>query len=346
MPSPEPAEVAGDDAWDRVGAQPTGEAAEAAAAPVRPEPAVDVDGDETARGLRRVVVRALAEDLGPLGDLTSQACVPPQQHATARIVSRQPGVVAGVAAIREVYAHVDPRVEVELDAADGDAVQAGDPLATVRGPLRAILAGERTALNIVGHLSGIATTVRSYVDAVAGTGCAIRDTRQATPGLRLLEKAAVRAAGGTNGRIGLHDALLVNQHHIAAAGGVGPAARAALERAGTRPVQVQVTAADEIEQAIVAGATDLLLRGLTPHDVRVAVEGIAGRARVEVSGPISVSEARAYADAGVDGIAVGPRTGAGWLDVGLEVAAEPDEAPVPGSDDVGEDWLFGPPENG
>ncbi len=236
------------------------------------------------------------------------------------MVARAPGTVAGTAAVVETFAQVDPQVDVELLVTDGDRVEAGDVVAEVRGRLRAILTAERTALNLLGRLAGVATTTRAYVDAVDGTGCAIRDTRKTTPGLRLLEKAAVAAGGGTNHRIGLYDALLVKDNHIAAAGGVDAAVRAALDRAGDRPVQVEVTGIDELERALSAGVTDVLADNLDPDGLRRLVARASGRAAVEASGGITLDTVRAYAETGVDRIAVGALThSATTLDVALDV---------------------------
>lgn len=280
----------------------------------------DVAAGDLAIATRRVVTRALAEDLGDGGDVTSLACVPPLASGVAHVVARAPGTVAGTAAVVETFAQVDPQVDVELLVTDGDRVEAGDVVAEVRGRLRAILTAERTALNLLGRLAGVATTTRAYVDAVDGTGCAIRDTRKTTPGLRLLEKAAVAAGGGTNHRIGLYDALLVKDNHIAAAGGVDAAVRAALDRAGDRPVQVEVTGIDELERALSAGVTDVLADNLDPDGLRRLVARASGRAAVEASGGITLDTVRAYAETGVDRIAVGALThSATTLDVALDV---------------------------
>lgn len=279
-----------------------------------------LDPSEVARALRRAVARALAEDLAEDGDVTSAAVVPATRTGAAVIVSRADGVVAGVDAIREVYGQLDPRVEVTYHVADGEAVTAGQVLAELSGPLRSILAGERVALNFLGHLSGVATLTRRCVEALAGTGTVVRDTRKTTPGLRLLEKAAVRAGGGHNHRLHLADALLVKDTHVAVAGGVAAATRAALEGAGGRPVQVEVRDLNELEEALAAGATDILLDNFSVEQVRRAVRLVAGRARLEASGGITLEQLRAYAEAGVDRIALGALThSAPWLDVALEI---------------------------
>lgn len=283
-------------------------------------PTVRLDPDLVARACRRTVAQALAEDLGVDGDLTSQACVPAGTHAGANIVARAAGVVAGLAAVHETFSQVDGRIEVRAQVSDGDVVRAGEVIARTEGPLRSILAAERTALNLLGHLSGIATFTRAFDDAVAHTGCVVRDTRKTLPGLRLLEKAAVAAGGGMSHRLGLHDALLVKDSHAVAAGGVGTATRNALARAGERPVQVEVTNLREVDEAVAAGATDLLVDNGSPEDVRRAVAAVAGRAVVEASGGITLANVRAYAEAGADRVAVGALThSAPWFDVALEL---------------------------
>ncbi|MDP8960098.1 MAG: carboxylating nicotinate-nucleotide diphosphorylase [Actinomycetota bacterium] len=254
------------------------------------------------------------------GDLTSQACVPAGTYGAANVVARAAGVVAGLATVHETFSQVDDRIEVRAEVSDGDRVRTGEVIARVQGPLRPILAGERTALNLLGHLSGIATTTRAFVDAVAGTGCVVRDTRKTMPGLRLLEKAAVVAGAGRSHRLGLHDALLVKDSHVVAAGGVGAATRSALARAGERPVQVEVTSLREVDEALAAGAAELLLDNLPAEDVRRAVAATAGRAAVEASGGITLANVHAYAEAGADRVAVGALThSAAWFDVALEL---------------------------
>jgi nicotinate-nucleotide pyrophosphorylase (carboxylating) len=284
-------------------------------------PAVS-DADLAEAG-RRVVAEALAEDLGDRGDVTSRATVPPGATGAARLVARADGVVCGVDLVRETFAQVDAAVRVDLTVADGDTVARGDVLGEVIGPLASVLTGERTALNLLTHLSGVATATRRLVDAVAGTGCDVRDTRKTTPGLRLLEKHAVRVGGGVNHRVGLHDALLVKDNHVAAAGSVTAAVTAALANADGLPVQVEVASLDELDEALAAGADDLLLDNFTPAEVRVAVERVAGRATLEASGTIDHTTARAYAETGVDRVAVGAIThSARVLDIALDVALD------------------------
>ena len=267
-----------------------------------------------------VVARALAEDLGDAGDVTSTATVREDLAGTAEVVARADGVVAGTALLAEVFSQVDPQVRVDVRVDDGDPVARGDVVAAVSGRLRSLLTGERTALNLLGHLSGVATRTRRFVDAVEGTGVAVRDTRKTTPGLRLLEKAAVAAGGGTNHRVGLFDQLLVKDNHVLAAGGVGPAARAALAAAEDRPVQVEVSRLDQLDEVLDAGVTEVLLDNFTVDQVHEAVERVAGRARLEASGNIDLGTVRAYAAAGVDQVATGSLThSAPWLDVAMDV---------------------------
>lgn len=278
-------------------------------------------GDPLAAATDRVVDAALAEDLGEAGDVTSRATVPAGATGTAAIVARRGGVVAGLPAVRAVFARVDEDVRLGPRCQDGDPVAGGTVLAEVSGPLAALLAAERTALNLLGHLSGVATRTRAFVEAVAGTGCRIRDTRKTTPGLRLLDKAAVAAGGGDNHRLGLSDALLVKDNHIAAAGGAGEAARRAVAGAGGRPVEVEIDDLEQLEPVLEAGVTEVLLDNLAPPQLAEAVARTAGRARLEASGSVTLETVRTVAETGVDCIAVGALThSAPWLDVALEVA--------------------------
>jgi nicotinate-nucleotide pyrophosphorylase (carboxylating) len=286
-----------------------------------------LDLDEVARAGREAVTRALAEDLGDPGDVTARATIPADTVGRAQLVSRADGVVAGLWLVSEVYAQLDPDVGVELLVADGDRVAAGDVLATVTGPLRAVLTGERTALNLVTHLSGVATATRALVEVVAGTGCVVRDTRKTIPGMRLLQKAAVAAAGGVNHRLGLSDALLVKDNHVAAAGSVGAAVTAALAGADGRHVQVEVDSLAELDEAVAAGARDVLLDNLDVEVTRQAVARCRAwsdehgeRILLESSGTIRRDTVRAYAEAGVDRVAVGAIThSAPQLDLALDV---------------------------
>lgn len=249
--------------------------------------------------LRETVERALDEDIGS-GDVTTNLCVPAGRQATGRFLVREPVVAAGVELLPLLYD------SVELKASDGTALPAGGEIATVRGSARELLTRERVALNFLQHLSGIATLAREYVDAVVGTRCRILDTRKTVPGLRGLEKMAVRAGGATNHRMGLFDAVLIKNNHITAAGGV----RAALEatKNASVPVQIEVRTRPELDEALSWGATKLLLDNLTPAQAKDWVRIIGGRATVELSGGITLDTVRAYAESGADYISVGALT--------------------------------------
>ena len=251
------------------------------------------------------VRRALEEDIGP-GDITSQACVPPDRRANGRFVARQPLVLAGVELLPVIYRLRGGVDELDLAASSGDSVEAGRILATVAGLARTLLECERVALNFLQRLSGVATLARQYADAVAGTKFRVLDTRKTTPGLRRLEKQAAAAGGVENHRMGLYDAILIKNNHIAAAGGV----RAAVERAlvGGAPVEIEVRTREEIEEALACGAKHLLLDNLTPEQAAGEIRHIAGRATVELSGGISLDTVRAYAEAGADYVSAGAIT--------------------------------------
>jgi nicotinate-nucleotide pyrophosphorylase (carboxylating) len=267
-----------------------------------------------------VVRAALAEDVGS-GDVTTESVVPVTARCRASLVFQEPGVVCGIAAVRAVFGTLDPDVTVEALLDEGTRVtDLRAPVAAIEGPARAVLTGERTALNLFGRLCGIATLTARYVDLVAGTGAEILDTRKTTPGLRALEKYAVRCGGGTNHRFGLHDAVLVKENHVRVAGGIAAAVAAA--RNG-RPVEVEAETLDEVAEALEAGAERILLDNMTPEQVRRAVELVGGRAELEASGGISLATVRAYAETGVDFVSVGALThSARSLDVSLEVEVE------------------------
>jgi nicotinate-nucleotide pyrophosphorylase (carboxylating) len=230
-------------------------------------------------------------------------------------------VISGVAVLERVFALLDPRVRVEIAVGDGGAVEPGTTVATISGPLRAILTGERTALNFVGRLSGIATATARLVALVAGTRATIVDTRKTTPGLRALEKAAVRHGGGANHRFGLDDAILIKDNHVAVAGGIVPAIAAARARAGHLvKIEVEVDTLEQLDQALAHGADIVLLDNFSPAQLREAVARTAGRALLEASGGIDATTIRAVAESGVDLISVGALThSAPALDVGLDL---------------------------
>ena len=268
-----------------------------------------------------LVRRALAEDLAGGVDVTSTATVPAGQSAAGDLVARAPGVVAGLPVAAAVFAAVDPAVRVQLAARDGDRVRRGAVLATVTGPTRSLLTAERTALNLLCHLSGVATATARWVDAVAGTGAAIRDTRKTTPGLRALEKYAVRRGGGQNHRMSLSDAALVKDNHVLAAGGVGKAF--ALVRAAypDLPVEVECDSVAQVREAVTAGADLVLLDNMTPTEMAesVAITRPAG-VRTEASGGLTLDRAAAVAATGVDYISVGALThSAPILDIALDL---------------------------
>jgi nicotinate-nucleotide pyrophosphorylase (carboxylating) len=271
-----------------------------------------------AEALDRVVAAALSEDVGT-GDVTTEATVDESATATATLLVKEPGVVAGLDAVEAVFRALDPTVEVTPLARDGDVVAAGTVVAQVTGPTRAILTGERTALNFLGRLSGIATLTRRYVDEVAGTGAAILDTRKTTPGLRLLEKRAVAAGGGRNHRFGLFDAILIKDNHVRAAGSVPEAVARAVESSDL-PVEVECDTLAQVSEALAAGADAILLDNMSLDDLRAAVALATGRARLEASGGITLDNVRAVAETGVDEISIGALThSARSLDVSLEL---------------------------
>jgi nicotinate-nucleotide pyrophosphorylase (carboxylating) len=270
-----------------------------------------------------VVRRALAEDLMGGVDVTSVATVPFDQEGVADIVARGPGVVAGLpvaAAAFELAA--DDDVTVILPKDDGDAVTRGDVVLTATGLTRTLLTAERTALNIACHLSGIATQTRRWVDAVGGTKATILDTRKTTPGLRVLEKYAVRCGGGSGYRMGLSDAAMVKDNHVVAAGGVVEAYRAVRAAFPDVPVEVECDSVEQVRLAVEAGADLLLLDNMTTDQLREAVRVAAGRARLEASGGLTLDRAREVAETGVDYLSVGALThSAPVLDLGFDLRA-------------------------
>ncbi|WP_093577904.1 carboxylating nicotinate-nucleotide diphosphorylase [Geodermatophilus amargosae] len=249
-----------------------------------------------------------APDLAVALDVTSAATVPPAQYGTADLVARADGVVAGLPVAARVFTRLAPGATLTAGAADGDRVRRGDVLLTVRGPVRALLAAERSALNIASRASGIATATRAWVDAVEGTGAAVLDTRKTTPGLRPLEKYAVRCGGGSNKRMGLYDVAMVKDNHVAAAGSVAAAVAAVRERAPRVPVQVEADTPAQALEAVEAGADFLLLDNMAPAQLREVVALVGGRAELEATGGLTLAVARAVASTGVDFLSVGALT--------------------------------------
>src|SRR3954468_13110557 len=247
-----------------------------------------------------IVRLALEEDIGT-GDVTTNACVPADRRARGRFLAREPLALAGTGVLRQLYN------DLTLHKRDGDRCADLEVLAEVSGPARLLLTYERTALNFLQRLSGVATVARRYADAVAGTRCKVLDTRKTTPGLRALEKAAAVAGGVTNHRMGLYDAILIKNNHIAAAGGV----RAAIERtraASPLPIEIEVRTREELREALDNGAVHLLLDNLAPDEAAGWIREIAGRAKVEVSGGITLDTVRAYAESGADYVSSGAIT--------------------------------------
>jgi nicotinate-nucleotide pyrophosphorylase (carboxylating) len=256
--------------------------------------------------LDAIVRRALDEDVGP-GDVTTRATVPPEARARARITQKQPGVVFGLDAAEATFRALDPEVRFERLAAEGEW-RDGGPVAEIEGAAAALLTGERTALNFLQRLSGVATLTARYVEAVAGTGARVLDTRKTTPGLRALEKAAVAAGGGTNHRTGLYDVILIKENHAAMAGGIAAAVRAARAAAPDVPLQVECRDLAEVDEALAAGAPRLLLDNMTPAQLREVVERVDGRAELEASGGVTLETIREIAGTGVHFVSVGALT--------------------------------------
>jgi nicotinate-nucleotide pyrophosphorylase (carboxylating) len=256
--------------------------------------------------MSEIVARALAEDLGD-GDVTTLATVPEASRGRAVITQKAPGVIFGLDAAEEVFRSLDPDVTITRAVDEGVWRERGD-VVTVTGRARALLSAERTALNFLQRLSGVATMAARAVRAVDGTGARILDTRKTTPGLRALEKAAVAAGGATNHRAGLYDAILIKENHAALAGGVGAAVRSAREHAPNLLVEVECRDLREVDEALDAGAPRLLLDNMTPDELRAAVAHVAGRAELEASGGVTLETVRAVAETGVDFVSVGALT--------------------------------------
>jgi len=273
--------------------------------------------------LQRVVATALAEDLRYGPDATTAATVSADSAATASISPRAFGTLAGLPAVRAVFDEVIGDYDVLSTMDDGVKVRPGDDVLVVRAPVRTLLTAERTALNLLCHLSGVATATAAWVDAVAGTDAAIRDSRKTLPGLRLLEKYAVRCGGGVNHRLGLGDAILIKDNHVAAAGSVAAALRAARMQAPDLPCEVEVDTLDQLDEALAEKAELVLLDNFTPEHCVTAVRRVAdlgAPTKLEVSGGLKLADARVYAETGVDYLSVGALThSAPALDLGLDL---------------------------
>lgn len=263
----------------------------------------------------------LAEDLGEEGDITSAAVIPADAVFDGIMDSREAVTVAGLPIAASFFRRLDPDADIEMLVADGDRVEAGADLMRLRGSARAMLTAERSALNTVQHLTGIATMARQYVDVIAGTGATLLDTRKTIPGLRMLEKYATRMGGATNHRMGLWDAAMIKDNHVAVAGGVDEAVHRAVA-AGIQRIIVEVDRIDQIEPALAAGATHLLLDNMAPPMLREAVGLVGGRVPTEASGGVRLDTIRAIAETGVTYISVGRLTqSAPAADIGLDFAS-------------------------
>jgi nicotinate-nucleotide pyrophosphorylase (carboxylating) len=267
------------------------------------------------------IAATLAEDLGDVGDITSAAVIPAEARFTGVMDSRDAIVVAGLGIAEAFFRALDPDVRIELLVEDGQKVAAGTDLMRLEGSARAMLTAERSALNTVQHLSGIATMTRGYVDKILGTGATLLDTRKTIPGLRLLEKYATRMGGATNHRMGLWDAAMIKDNHVAVAGNVAAAVGRA-KAAGIQRIIVEVDSIDQIEPALAAGATHLLLDNMDPPSLRGAVTLVGGRVPTEASGGVRLDTIRAMADTGVTYVSVGRLTqSAPAADIGLDFVA-------------------------
>lgn len=262
--------------------------------------------DALAEAIREAAAHLLAEDVGP-GDITAQL-IPEAQWATARVITREPAVLCGMAWVEEIYRRLDPSITLRWNAADGDRLEAGQCFLEIEGPARRLLTGERAALNLLQTLSATATRTRHYVDLLDGTGVRLLDTRKTLPGLRLAQKYAVTCGGGHNHRIGLFDAFLIKENHIAACGSIAAAVKEARSIARDLPVEVEVESFDELDQALAAGADIVMLDNFSLDDMREAVKRTAGRATLEASGNVDETTLRQIAETGVDCISSGALT--------------------------------------
>ncbi len=264
--------------------------------------------------------RALEEDLGSRGDVTSDSTIPPEAEMKARILARQDGVVAGLDVAAAVFREMNAAIRCVPRVEEGQSVRGGDLLAEVEGPARAVLAAERTALNFLGRMSGIATLTRRFVDAVAGTGAVILDTRKTAPGLRRADKLAVQRGGGQNHRMGLYDMILVKDNHIDFAGSLAEAVRRARAAHSGLPLEVETRTLADVEAALSLGVERILLDNMSLETMRQAVQLTAGRARLEASGNVTLGRVRPIAETGVDYISIGALThSAPVFDVSMKV---------------------------
>jgi nicotinate-nucleotide pyrophosphorylase (carboxylating) len=269
-----------------------------------------------------LIKKALAEDLQGGEDVTSVSTIPVDAISTADFTARKAGVLAGVDMVKAVLEELG-LTDIDIKKQDGDEISDGEVLITVKGNTRAILLAERTALNFIGHLSGIATETAKWVKEVSGTDCKVRDTRKTTPGYRQLEKFAVRMGGGTNHRMSLSDAALIKDNHIAAAGGVSQAFSAVRTAYPTAPIEIEVDTLDQLREVLPLHPDLVLLDNMTPAQCAEAVAITNGATKLEASGGIALANAKAYAESGVDYIAIGALThSAAVLDIGLDLRAE------------------------
>lgn len=270
--------------------------------------------------IERCVSMALEEDLGLAGDITTRATISPLATAKAAIVARKPGRIAGIDCAQMTFRKVDPELVFEITAPDGSDVEPGDTIARISGSAASILTGERVALNFLGHMSGIATQTRAYVKAIEGTKAHICCTRKTTPGLRALEKYAVRAGGGQNHRFGLYDAVLIKDNHIAAAGGIGPAITSARDSAGHMvKIEIEVDTLEQLDEVLAHKADAVLLDNMSTDQLAEAASRVDGRLVTEASGGVTLETVRGIAETGVDLISVGALTHSSKaLDLGLD----------------------------
>ncbi len=286
---------------------------------ITPEPSVAPPEPHV---IEAAVKAALAEDLGANGDITTNAIIDQTAATSAAIVTRQPGVVSGLPIAEAAFKFLDPDISFHAAVTDGDTVQKATTIATIKGNTRAVLSAERVALNFLGRLSGIATLTKVYVDEISGTGAKIIDTRKTTPGLRTLEKYAVRCGGGQNHRAGLYDAILIKDNHVTAAGGISEAINAAHRNSGqVVKIEVEVDTLDQLSEALKHKIDTVLLDNMTLDELKKAVELTAARATLEASGGVNLKTVRAIAQTGVDLISIGALThSAPVLDLGLDFA--------------------------